>query len=94
MPTIIMGPFTPTTYEAWRVFHYERLNTMKAAGTVSDRICRPVGDPDKLVVVQEVEDPERFIAFVASPELEATRTATPVDGEYNVLVLEEIERPS
>ncbi|HET7738067.1 MAG TPA: hypothetical protein VFK32_05785 [Tepidiformaceae bacterium] len=90
---IVVGPFTPTSYDAWIEFHHQHLDAARAAGIVSDRVCRPIGEPDKLLVIQEVDDFDRFMAFMSSPEAEAMRTATPVAGEYAVVIAEELERP-
>jgi antibiotic biosynthesis monooxygenase (ABM) superfamily enzyme len=93
LATIVVGPFQPTSFERWREFHFKHLEAIRRAGIVSDRICRPAGDSSSLVVIQEVEDLDSFMAWMASPESEEIRSDSPIEGEFNVLILEEIERP-
>ncbi len=68
MSRLLIVPLTPTDYEEWCEHHGRQLERMRGAGAVSDRICRDVSDPTKLVIVVEIDDIDRYLAASASPE--------------------------
>jgi heme-degrading monooxygenase HmoA len=89
----IVGRFRPENYEAWRAFHGRHLDLVTSAGVVSDRICRDVEDPERIVVIVEVDDFERYAAFAASPEFQAMAQSSPVVGDVEFMTAEVIEQP-
>jgi lactam utilization protein B len=93
MRATIIGQFTPTDFETWREFHGRQLELVKRHGVVSDRICRDISDPAKVVVITEVEDLDRFMAFFGSAEGQAMAAASPIVGQPQILMVEELERP-
>jgi len=60
---------------------------------VADRVCREVSDPANVVVIDEVEDLERFMAFFGSQEGQAMAAASPIAGPPDLLIVEELEKP-
>lgn len=92
MKATIIGRFTPTNYETWLKFHHGQMALIRRHGVTSDRVCRDISDPSKVVVINEVEDLDRFMAFFGSAEGQAMAAASPIEGPPEVWMVEEIER--
>jgi quinol monooxygenase YgiN len=89
--TIILR-VTPTDYEAWHELHLGQVENMKGATVKSDTLYRDQSDGKSLVVVQEVEDVEAFMAFFSSPELQKIIEEAPIEAPPEMWICDELER--
>ncbi|MFN0096366.1 MAG: hypothetical protein ACKVVT_16520 [Dehalococcoidia bacterium] len=80
MPASIVR-VTPTDFDAWHRAHLAGVTRFgRAMGLVLETIYRDHDDPRTVVIVQVVEDIDRFRAVIASPEFQETVAAAPIDG--------------
>jgi hypothetical protein len=82
---------TPTDYDAWHALHDQYLEHWKTAGVRSELICRDRDDPETVVIIQEVEDLDRMVEFLESPEIREAMGAAPIQSMPQIWFLDDVE---
>jgi len=85
--TTIVVRVEPDDPDAWYADHMAQVENFRAAGVTSEVMLRDVNQPNARVGILEVEDAERFFAFLRAPGSEG-----PAKYQPTMWVLEEIER--
>lgn len=90
--TTIIFRVTPTDYEAWYKGHVSEVENMKNASVTSDTIYRDRSDGKSIVLVQQVDDIDKMMAFFNSPELQKAIAEAPIEAPPEVWILDEVEQ--
>ena len=79
-------------YARWKPVFDDHAPARKAAGSKGGRLFRSAHDANEVVILLEVEDLEKAIAFAQSDDLREAMQRAGVADRPDVYFLEEIER--
>jgi hypothetical protein len=84
MATLVVR-VTPPDLDEWYALHIAQVENFKKAGVTSEVMYRDRNEPGTVVGILDVEDPDRFFAWLAT-------AAGPARYRPTIWVLDEVER--